>query len=169
MRNALVMAGIGLVASVALAACGPPPLKEYTYPAWGFAASFRAAPTETDTPAAADGSQLHMFQAEYNKDGRDFIASATDESTSKQTDDQILAAAPVTIAQNAGATVGAMSNVSAGGVVGRQFQIVHAGQSSARVRVFVADRRLYQVVAASTTANDPEVKAFLDSFRIIGK
>src|SRR5271154_5544629 len=113
MRVALVAASVGL-AAVALTACSPPPLKEYAYPTWGFAASFRSPPTETDTPAAADGSQPHMFQAEMNKDDRDFIASATDESASKQTPDQILAQAPITIAENARATVGPMTNVAAG-------------------------------------------------------
>jgi hypothetical protein len=168
MRVALAAAGLGL-AVLALTACSPPPLKEYSYPAWGFAASFRSPPTETDTPAAADGSQPHMFQAEMNKDPRDFIASATDESASKQTDDQILKQAPDAIAQNAHAAVGPITNVVAGKVVGHEFQIIHAGQSSARVRVFVANKRLYQLVASSTTANDPEVQVFLDSFRILGQ
>ncbi|HZZ37273.1 MAG TPA: hypothetical protein VFE03_16240, partial [Caulobacteraceae bacterium] len=33
-------------ALLVLAACSPPPPKEYAYPAWGFAAAFRAAPVE---------------------------------------------------------------------------------------------------------------------------
>jgi hypothetical protein len=168
MRKTLIGAAFGFV-FVALAACSPPPLKEYTYPAWGFAASFRSPPTGTDTPAAADGSQLHLFQAEMSKDGRDFIASATDESTSKQSDDQILTAAPQIIAQNAGATVGPITNVAVGKVMGHECQIVHAGQSSAKVRVFMANKRLYQLVASSTTASDPEVGVFLNTFRILGQ
>jgi hypothetical protein len=51
--------------------------------------------------------------------------------------------------------------------MGREFQIIHAGQSTAKVRVFVTNKGLYQLVVSSTTAADLEVGVFLNAFWIL--
>ena len=58
------------VAMSAAWACTPvPPLKEYAYPSWGFAVSFRGPPKVTDSPAASDGSTVHTLLVESSLAG----------------------------------------------------------------------------------------------------
>jgi hypothetical protein len=151
----------------ALAACSVPPLKEYVYPAWGFAISFRAPPTVTDTPASPDGATPHRLALTLTNAGRSYDLSATDASKSSKSDDQILSDVPRSMAEGVGGTLGPETYVAAGAVVGREFKVDKPGQATARVRIFVAHRRLYEIVSQSTLGpDDPEVTTFLDSFRL---
>jgi hypothetical protein len=159
-------------ALVALAACSPPPapLKEYTYPAWGFAVSFPAAPKVTDVPASADGAQPHHLQIETPLPGYDFLVSVADGSASTKTDDEVLNQVPDVVAKSAGGTVTSQTYVATGKVVGRDVLIDKPGQATLRMRVYVSNKNLYQVAAQSARGpKDPQVEAFLDSFRLLGK
>jgi len=53
---------------LALAGCSVPPSKEYTYPAWNFAASFRAPPKVTDMPASASGPHAVLVESKAKED-----------------------------------------------------------------------------------------------------
>ena len=156
-------------ALVALSACSVPPLKPYAYPAWGFAVSFRAPPTVVETPASADGATPHSIALTLVNAGRSYDLSATDASKSAKSDDQILSDVPRSMAEGVGGTLGPQTYVATGQVVGREFKIDKPGQATARVRIFVAHRRLYEIVSQSTLGpDDPEVTTFLDSFQLTG-
>ena len=157
---------------LAMAACSPPPapLKEYTYPAWGFAVSLPAEPKVIDIPASADGAHPHRLQIDAPLPGYDFLVSAADGSASTKTDDEVLSQVPDLVAQGAGGTVTSRTYVATGQVVGRDVLIDKPGQTTLRMRVYVSNKHLYQVAAQSTRGpKDPQVEAFLDSFRLLGK
>jgi hypothetical protein len=161
---AVVLAG----ALAALAACSVPPLKEYAYPAWGFAISFRAPPTVTDIPASPDGARPHKMVATLTDAGRAYDLSVTDVSVSTKSDDVFLGEIPRSMAEGVGGALGPVTYVAAGQIVGREFKVDKPGQATARTRVFVTHRRLYEIVAQSTLGpDDPEVTTFLDSFRLL--
>lgn len=159
----LIMAG-GLVA---LAACAQPPaMKDYAYPAWGFAVSFRATPKVVETPASANGA--HTLLVESVLAGRDNLVNVIDGTGSPKSDDQALADAPDILAKSAGATLGPITYAASGKVMGREFLLNHPGQQPARVRIFVANKHLYEVISQSTLGpDDPETVAFLSSFRLL--
>jgi hypothetical protein len=155
---------------VALSACSaPPPLTEHAYPAWGFAVSFRGPPKETDYPASADGTKAHTFLAESSLAGRDDLVNVIDGSGSNKSDDRALADAPAALASYVGGTLGPVTYAAtAAGVMGRDFLINRPGRPAARARVFVANKRLYEVIGQSVLGpDDPENDAFLSSFRLL--
>jgi hypothetical protein len=158
------------LAVLAASACAsPPPFKEYTYPAWGFAVSFRGPPKETDYPASADGSKAHTFLVESSLAGRDDLVNVIDGSGSSKSEDQALSDAPAGLARFVGGTLGPITYAAIGKVVGREFLLNRPGRPAARVRVFVANRRLYQIIAQSSLGpDDPEAMSFLASFRLLG-
>jgi hypothetical protein len=161
---------IGLAASVA-ALCGcqaPPAFKEYPYRAWGFAVSFRAPPKETDIPASADGTKAHTFLVESGTAGRDELVDVIDGSRSTKSEAQALSDAPATLAQAVGGTLGPITYAASGKAIGREFLLNRLGQPASRVRVFVANRKLYEVIVQSPLGpDDSETTAFLDSFRLL--
>lgn len=163
-------AGAAAVALGVVAACSVPPQKEYAYPAWGFAASFRSPPTQSETPASADGSAGRTITVEAVDAGRDELVHVIDGSGSTKTDDQALADAPGALARSVGGAVGSMTYTASGNVTGREFQLSRPGRPAARVRIFVAGKRLYEVIAQSTLGPDDRfVTEFLDSFRLTGR
>jgi hypothetical protein len=153
---------------LALSACArPPPFKEYVFPAWGFAASFRGPPKETDYPAAADGSTVHTFAVESSLFGRDNLVNVIDGSGSSKSDDQALADAPPKLAAYVGGTLGPITYAAVGDVMGREFLINRPGRQAARARIFVANKHLYELVSQSPLGpDDRETGAFLTSFRL---
>jgi hypothetical protein len=159
--SALALLLLGLVACTK-------PLKEYSYPAWGFAVSFREPPMETDTPAARDGT-AHTFQARTVSNDRVLVVTVTDAAGSDKTDDQILSEVPQAAIQSSGGTVSGHADVKAGAVVGREVTIDRGAQPSERLRVFVANKKVYQVIARASDPDDKEVLAFMDSFRLLGQ
>jgi hypothetical protein len=147
-----------------LAACSPPPFKEYAYPAWGFAASFRAAPTET--PTAAQSGAPAGFKAALVNAGREYAVEVADGSASAKSDDQVLSEFPNVLAQ--GGTLKGLTYVASGKVMGREMLIDKPGQATRRVRIFVSHRRLYAISAASPLGpTDREVEQFMTSFRLL--
>src|SRR6201995_2257660 len=94
-------------AVLALSGCSVPPLKDYAYPAWNFAVSFRAAPKVTDMPASASGP--HARIAESHAGGRDFLVEVVDGSASAKTEDQALEDAPGNLAAATHATLGPLT------------------------------------------------------------
>lgn len=159
------LAAAGLV--LGLAACQPP-LKEYAYPAWGFAASFPASPKVTDQPASADGTSPHSLIVETTVAGRDFAATAADASASDKTPDQILADAPPLVAKGLGGEVTSTTYVATGGVTGREVRFSKDGKPFMVMREYVAQGHLYEIGATSILSlDDPAVKAFLNSFKLI--
>ena len=167
MRKLLVIA-LGPLLAVALAACKAPPPTEYTYPAWGFAVSFWAAPKVTEAAESAD--QLHHVVIESNTAGRDFAVYAGDGLQPGTTiDGSGPAAAAHAMATAMGGDVGAMTYTStAAGVVGHEFAITKNGKPFATVRAFVANGRFYEVGGQSLLGpDDPTLKTFLGSFRIL--
>jgi hypothetical protein len=166
----IVISTVLATALLALSACAPPPLKEYAYPAWGFAASFPGQPAATDTPTSADGVHPHTLQLESKVGGHDFVVAATDASASTKSDDEILSEVPAAIAQGIGGTVTSTTYVATGQVVGREVLIDKPGQQTMRMRIYVSGKRLYQVGAQSMLGpQDPEIVEFLDSFHLLGK
>lgn len=158
------------VAMVAVWACTPAaPLKEYTYPTWGFAVSFRGPPTVTDTPAAADGSTVHTLTVEASVGGRDNLVNVIDGSGSTKSEDQALSDAPATLASSVGGTLGPITYAATGQTIGREFLLNRQGKPPARVQIFVANKHLYELIAASDRGStDPETSNFLASFRLLG-
>ncbi|HEY3887140.1 MAG TPA: hypothetical protein VGL73_01105 [Caulobacteraceae bacterium] len=161
-----------VVLTVAMAAwaCTPvPPFKAYAYPSWGFAVSFRGAPTVTDTPAAPDGSTAHTLLVESSLAGRDDLVNVIDGSSSAKSEDQALADAPATLAGSVGGTLGPITYAATGETIGREFVLNRQGRPPARVRIFVANKHLYELIAQSSLGtDDPETANFLTSFRLLG-
>ena len=161
--------GLTLAVTVASACSSPPPLREYVYPAWGYAASFRAQPKETDYPASADGTKRHTFLVESTLAGRDDLVNVVDGSGSPKSEDQALSDAPAALASYVGGTLGPITYVATGKVVGREFVLNRPGRPPARVRVFVSNQHLYEIIAQSALGpDDPETSSFLSSFRLLG-
>ena len=157
-----------LVVLAASACKSPPPLKEYVYPSWGFAVSFRAPPKETDYPASADGTSAHTFLVESSLAGRDVLVNVIDGSGSPKSDDQALSDAPAALARYVGGTLGPLTYAATGKVMGREFLLNRPGRPAARVRVFVANKHLYEIIAQSALGpDDPETSDFLASFRLL--
>jgi hypothetical protein len=158
------------IALAATCACKPiPPLKEYAYPAWGFAVSFRGAPKQTDSPASPDGAARHTLLVESAMFGRDELVNVVDGSGSSKSDEQALSDAPASLAAAAGATLGPITYAATGKIMGREFLLNREGRPSARARIFVANKHLYEIVAQSPLGpDDREVSSFLDSFRLLG-
>jgi hypothetical protein len=158
------------VAMSAAWACTPvPPLKEYAYPSWGFAVSFRGPPKVTDSPAASDGSTVHTLMVESSLAGRDDLVNVIDGSGSTKSEDQALSDAPATLASAIGGTLGPITYAATGKTIGREFLLTRQGRPPARVRIFVANKHLYELIAESTLGpNDPETANFLGSFRLLG-
>ncbi|MBV9995478.1 MAG: hypothetical protein JO127_09710 [Caulobacteraceae bacterium] len=150
-------------------ACAPPPaLREYAYPAWGFAASFRAPPKETDTPASPDGKSAHTFLVEGGAGGRDNLVYVIDGSSSTKSDDQALTDAPGALAKSVGGTLGPITYASSGTVMGREFLLNRHGRPASKVRIFVAGKHLYEVISQSPLGpDDSETAEFLASFRLL--
>ena len=157
----------GLVVSVAALGCrAPPDLKEYAYQSWGFAVSFRAPPRAMDSPA--DGARAHTLLVESDEAGRAQLVNVIDGSGSAKSEDQALSDAPATLAKAVGGTLGPMTYAATGKVVGREFLLERPGQPVSRVRVFVYNKKLYEVIAQSPLGpEDSETRTFLDSFRLL--
>jgi hypothetical protein len=163
----ILVLAVGLSALCACKAAAPP-LKEVSYPAWGFAVSFHGTPKATDSPAAADGSTVHTLLVESAVDGRDELVNVIDGSGSTKSEDQALSDAPATLAKAMGGTLGPITYTASGKVVGREFLLTRPGRPAGRVRVFVVNKHLYEIVGASAQGpDDPAVAAFLDSFRFL--
>ena len=160
---------IPLILAVGLVACAPvPDMKEYAYPAWGFAISFRGDPKVTDTPAAADGSNRHALLVQLNLAGRDNLINVIDGTGSTKSEDQALDDAPAVLAKAAGGTMGPLTYAASGQAKGREFLLNKPGRQPARVRIFVWKQHLYELISESSLGpDDPETKAFLDSFRLL--
>jgi hypothetical protein len=166
MPKSFVIALAPLLA-LALAACKAPPTKEYAYPAWGFAISFWSPPTVTETPESAE--QLHHLGVESDQAGRQFAVFAGEGIKPDTSIDDIGRDAAQVMAKTMGGEVGTMTYAStAAGVVGREYAITKNGKPYATMRAFVANSHFYEVGAQSLLGpDDPAVKEFLGSFRII--
>jgi ABC-type amino acid transport substrate-binding protein len=167
MRKMFVLALISLGAALALAACKPAPaMKEYTYPAWGFAVSFWAPPQVVEAPPGS--GRPHMLMLESKQAGRVFALSAREGVRPGVDIDQIGPDLARQAAQAMGGELGVMSYTSTGqGVLGREFAITKDGKPLATVRSYLANGRFYEIAAQSVLGqDDPAVKDFLDSFQI---
>lgn len=165
MRKSFVIA-LSLALATCLAACKPPPIKEYPYPAWGFAASFWAPPQVTETAAAA--GQPHSLLLESKTVGRDFVVSVGEGVRPDVDIEQIGPEFARRAAQAMGGEVGTMTYAATGqGTDGLEFAITKAGKPYATIRTFLANGRFYEIAAQSALGpDDPAAKDFLDSFRI---
>jgi hypothetical protein len=151
---------------LSLTACTKP-WKEYSYPAWGFSVSFREVPHTRDKPGDVRTATPHVFQVEAVQGDMDFRVSATDANSPDKTEDQIRASAPNDIIRSSSGTVkGPLKAVTASGVAGQELTLDRGSDPTERVRVFVVNHKLYQVIAQSPDIDSPEVAAFLDSFKI---
>ncbi len=137
-----------------------PPLKEYVYPALGFAISFHAPPKAiTNAPASA-------FE-DVTAD-RDDLVNVIDGTGSTKSEDQALSDAPAAMAQALHGTLGPITYAATGKVIGREFLLNRPDRSAARVRIFVFHQHLYELVAWSKNGpDDPDVAGFLESFRFL--
>jgi hypothetical protein len=162
-----IVTAAGLAALlVAVSACSKP-WKEYSYPAWGFAASFREMPKVTDTPSGKDGAPA-SYSVETVQGDRHLVVSVIDTSNSGKTDEQVLRDIPDDIVRSTGGTVTGHAEVTSAGVAGRELTIDRGNDPTERVRVFAANHRVYQVITeTSQGADDPEATKFLTSFRLL--
>jgi hypothetical protein len=152
---------------LSLGACSPP-ATVYSYPAWGFAASFPDVPKVTDTPAPADGSQGHTFLVESSVSGRDFAVTVADASQSPNPPDKILDDARDLVGTAMGADAKTQAYVAMGQVTGREIRYSKGGKPLLVMREFVTNQKLYEVGGASILGlDDPSLKSFLDSFKFI--
>jgi hypothetical protein len=167
MRSVVILGH--LMALLALAGCrAPPPFAEYSYPAWGFAVSFREPPKVTDYAPSADGKRRHTFLVESLLAGRDDLVNVVDGIGSPKSDDEVLASAPAALASYVGGTAGPVTYSATGSVIGREFLLSRPGKPTSRVRIFVASQHLYEVISQSALGpDDPEVTSFLASFRLL--
>jgi hypothetical protein len=171
-RLAILMFAAGLAA---LCACSPPPQpapasqpKEYVYPDWGFAVRFSEAPAVTDFPASANGDRKHILLVESLADNHDDLVNVVDGSDSTRSDEQVLEDAPANLAAAAHGTPGPITYAAAGKVIGREFLLTRPRRPVSRVRIFVHNKHLYEIIAQSPKGpDDPDSKAFLDSFRLL--
>jgi hypothetical protein len=163
---------VALAAFLLLAACNPlrPPTKEYTYPAWGFRASFPSAPEETPKPGTADGSQPNADLIEATAGGRDFAVWVADVSKTNMSIDDLASNAADHVSKGLGADVGVRTYTATGdGVDGREFQLTKDGKWVVTMRVFLAGGKFYEVIAKSALGkDDPALKDFLISFHTLG-
>ena len=161
----LTLFALALVA-LAAAGCKAPPMKEYVYAKWGFAASFWAAPEVTETPAAP--GRPHALLLDSQQAGRDFAVSVREGVRPDVDIDQIGPEFARQFAQATGGEVGPETYASTGqGVLGREYAITKNGKPYATVRSFLANGRFYEIGAESPLGpDDPAVKYFLDTFRI---
>ena len=167
MRKMFVLAPIVLGLALALAACKPAPaMKEYTYPAWGFAASFWTPPQVVEAPPGP--GRPHMLMLESKQAGRVFALSVREGVRPDVAIDQIGPDFAHQAAQAMGGEVGMMTYTSTGqGVLGREFALTKDGKPLATVRTYLANGRFYEIAGQSALGpDDPAVKDFLDSFRI---
>jgi hypothetical protein len=166
----IAAAAVLALSLIALTSCSKPkpqPWKEYDYPAWGFAASFRMAPTVTDTPASA--STPRSFKLEAVEGATDLVVLVTDASVTDKTDAQLLTAIPQDMVESSGGTVTGHADVASGKVVGRELTIDRGADPTERARVFVANHRIYQVITRLPTGGDAaEVTQFLNAFHLLG-
>jgi hypothetical protein len=152
-------------ALLVLTACAPKPWKEYTYPAWGFAATFPTPPTVADTPAG--GGSPHSFSAQTQNDDMTLIALAADDSASTKTPDQDMSDVAHAMAAGVNGSLKGMTPITLGTVPGREFFVVVDRQPDQRVRIFLANKKVYQVVAVSSKGtDDPASLKFLNAFRL---
>ncbi len=167
----MIRTAVLTVAMAAAWACTPaPPLKEYAYPAWGFAVSLRGPPKVTDMPAAADGSTVHTLLVEASVAGRDNLVNVIDGSGSTKSEDQALSDAPATLASAVSGAIGPITYATTGQTIGREFLLSRQGRPPARVQIFVANKHLYELIAQSDRGpTDPETTNFLASFRLLGR
>jgi hypothetical protein len=166
MRNTLIVGALAF--ALVLTGCSKPKVwKEYSYPTWGFAASFQGAPQTSDTPAAQ--GQPHSFEATTQNDDMTLIALAADNSASKKKPDDQMDEIAHNMAAGVNGSLAGIKPITLGNVPGREFIINVDRQPNQRVRVFIANDKIYQVVAVSSKGtDDPNSLKFLDSFRLGG-
>lgn len=157
------------VALIALASCSKPTFKEYGYPNLNFAATFQAPPKVTVTPAGKGGSPPASTMVEANADGLDFAVNVTDASDATESTDDMLQSAPDAVAESLGMDVGPRTYAAVGHINGREVRFDKDGKPVMRMRFFFAGNSFYEVSADSSSKgpDDPRVKAFLDSFRML--
>jgi hypothetical protein len=163
LRIAIATAGLCL----ALAACSP--TKEYDYPAWGFAASFPAPPTVTEVAALIDGTRPHAISLDNFVGGkRTFEVQAAEATGADASPDEFLAAVPQRTAQSVSGEVTSTTYVATGAVTGREVRISKDGKPFEVMRAYAANGHLYVISVISTPSlDDPAVKSFLDSFKLL--
>lgn len=164
----LIPAAAVVACALLLTSCAKP-WKPYSYPAWGFAVSYRDPPTVTDTPASPKDGTPRTFRVEGVQGGRDLVVEVEDASASTKTPAQMLSEVPDEIVTSSGGTITAHANVTVDGVTGRDVTIDRGGQPTMRVQVFVANNKLYQLNTQTTTeGDDKEIDQFLASFHFLG-
>lgn len=155
---------------VTLTACVPGPAAKWTTlkePAWGFAVDFPGPPKVVDNPPSAADNNVHSLLAQIKRDDVQLGVSVFDAAHSDKSPDQLLSGMAQAMGKDAKLT---QTYVAVGKVVGRDMQIESPGQPIVRMRVFVADHKLYEVIGASVRGpTDPTLVRFLDSFRLPGE
>jgi hypothetical protein len=166
----LRLVALALVATGAasLWGCAPKaPWTEATYPAWGFAVSFPAAPKIGDHPATAENNQVHSFSAESRYGGVYLAAIVMDASHTDKGADQIMSEVGQAMAKGGTLT---QTYTATGKVMGREIRIEKPGEVAIRMRLFVANRRLYEIGGQSPLgAKDERITRFMDSFRLLAE
>ena len=161
-----------MAALLLLGACNllDPPAKEYSYPAWGFRASFLSPPTETAKPGTPDGSQPDADLVETVGGGRDFAVWVADVSKSNMSLDDLASNAADHVSKGLGADIGIRTYAATGdGVMGREFQLTKNGKWVVTMRVFLAGGKFYEVIGKSDFGkDDPALQHFLVTFHTLG-
>jgi|HubBroStandDraft_2_1064218.scaffolds.fasta_scaffold133635_1 hypothetical protein len=162
---------VALAVLLLLGACNlmNPPAKEYTYPAWGFRASFLTPPTETAKPGTPDGTQPDADLVEAVGGGRDFAVWVADVSKSNLSLDDLASNAADHVSKGIGADIGIQTYAATGdGVMGREYQLTKNGKWVVTLRVFLAGGKFYEVIGKSDLGkDDPALQRFLVTFHTL--
>ena len=156
---------------LALAGCDRPPAKEYDYPAWGFAATFKTPPRVKESPAKADGTP-RGFTVIEDEGADDFSIYVGEVGPTPKTIDQVADIGAPILAKAVGGDVGSRTSVATAPTetqaIGRKVSITRNGQPFLELRIFLVNGRYYQVAGRTSSGpQDPDAQAFLDSFHII--
>ncbi len=165
----------------ALAACSRPTMEGIRLSGTGDSPFRSKASPRSLTPRPRPKGR-RSFQVELVPGGVDLVVEAIDASNSDKSDQQLLANSPdemvrisTTARRSASAsssegTVTSSANVAIGNVIGRDITIDRGRDPTERARVFVVNRRVYQVITQSPQGSDQsDVVPFLNSFHLLGK
>lgn len=161
-----------LLAALLLAGCAQNPGQSAANGAPAYAPQGGGFTVQMPGPAQeqTDPNGTHMFLSEVN--GKAFIVGYTDFGNhlkvTKANADMLLDAARNGMVQNAHSKVISETKITFQGHPGRDLKLMTKEGYFMQLKMVLSDTRLYQVGVATPKdeANSPEIKKFIDSFRL---
>jgi hypothetical protein len=143
-------------------------MKEYDYPAYGFAVSFPAPPQETDQPSDGKVGEKLILESTASG-GRDFVVESFDLGRYFAfAGDSELNKARQGAADKIGATASSDTPITMGAYSGHEYQLSKDGKPVMVLREFLIGSKVYILGAASGSGvTDPAIAAYFGSFRVL--